>query len=371
MSSGPSVLHVVEAYGGGLADAVGNFIASTPQVEHHLLYMPRQGIITDPAIVDACASVTFLPRGHLNRVRATRAVTRRIRPDIVHAHSSYAGVYSRLALSARKTPIVYSPHCFAFERRDYSMTIRRAFWAIERALCRNTSVYAACSDRELTLIHRLGNRPASLIVNVASRAYRDRVRRSAPRDRSPITIAMVGRLTAQKGMDVFARVAQETLRAGAPARFVWIGGGDPASAAPLLRTGVEVTGWLPPHEVVDALEDVDLYVHTGEWEGFPVGLLEAVALGVPSLVLAREYAQGLPSEMIASDADIAGRVVGLATDRGARQRLADLGAHALADHTPESQAHQLAALYDLVLDRPYPPSAAPDPARDAPPSAPS
>lgn len=342
------MLHVVEAFGGGVADAVSSFVTVTPRSEHHLLYALREGITVDPAIFAGFASVTQLPSGHPQRISATRAAIRRLRPDIVHAHSSFAGVYARMAISRRRTPIVYSPHCFSFERGDISSTTRIAFRVIERVLAPNTSAFAACSERELALARGLGGRPAQLIVNVARIDDGDAAPSRASRGAGPLTISMTGRLAPQKGVTTFARLARGVTRRGVDARMVWVGGGETALAGPLHDSGVEVTGWISPHDVKERLKDTDLYVHTAEWEGFPVGLLEAVALGVPSLVLARPYAEGLPAEMTAPDAELADRVASLANDAAARERLAAVNAAALADHTVHTQSRQLTSLYESI-----------------------
>lgn len=226
MSGSTRVLHVVEAFGGGVADAVSSFVESSPGYEHHLLYSLREGITVDGPIFELFASVRPMPRGHVRRVLATRDAIRRIRPAVVHAHSSFGGVYSRAAFSSRRVPIVYSPHCFSFERRDISGATRRAYRAIERILAPNTTVFACCSDRERALALRLSARPARLVVNVARTGFDAAARPPrVPVGDAPLMIAMTGRLAPQKGVGTFARLAGELAARGVEARVVWIGAG--------------------------------------------------------------------------------------------------------------------------------------------------
>ena len=349
MSAGPRVLHVVEAFGGGVADAVRSFVATAAHAEHHLLYALRDGITVDPATFTRFATAVQLPASSLRRITATRAAVRRVQPDIVHAHSSFAGVYARAAVSRHRTPIVYSPHCFSFERGDVSPFVRGVFRMVERALASNTSAFAACSYRELSLAHELSSRPAHLIVNIARVVEEHSAAPSAAQNSGAFTISMTGRLAPQKGIATFARLAREVVEHCEGVRTVWIGGGEDALAAPLRDAGVEVTGWLDPRGVSGHLHSTDLYVHTAEWEGFPVGLLEAVARGIPSLVLDRPYATGLPAEMVVSDAELADRSVSLVNDGHARERLAAVNAAALEGHTPQAQSQQLTALYEGVM----------------------
>lgn len=95
----PVVLHVVEAFGGGVAAAVRDYARATPECEHHLLCHLRPEAVNLEASWDAdFSSVRTLPGGHLANIKATRWAIREVRPDVVHSHSSYAGVYARLAV---------------------------------------------------------------------------------------------------------------------------------------------------------------------------------------------------------------------------------------------------------------------------------
>jgi len=92
------VLHVVEAFGGGVAAAVRDYVRATPECEHHLLCHLRPEAVNLETDWDAdFASVRSLPGGHLTNVRVTRRTIKDLSPDVIHSHSSYAGVYARIA----------------------------------------------------------------------------------------------------------------------------------------------------------------------------------------------------------------------------------------------------------------------------------
>ncbi|WP_295032333.1 glycosyltransferase [uncultured Microbacterium sp.] len=337
----------MESFGGGVSDAVNSFRIATPEHEHHLLYALRPGVDVPPGIFDGFASAVPLPAGHSARVRATRRRVRELQPDLVHAHSSFAGVYTRLAVSRRTVPIVYSPHCLSFERRDLSPAMRGVYQAIERLLVPNTTSFAACSEREALLARALApGRPVRVVANIPRPGLDGSARAEPPGD---ATVVMIGRLAPQKGIAAFARLARELRERGVPARAVWVGGGEEHLAAPLLDAGVEVTGWISPDAVAEHLSRASLYVHTAEWEGFPIGLLEALASGVPSLLVDRPYADELPRELVVSDDELAARVEVLIGDPGAREALRAVGAHALAQHTPSRQQEDLRRIYREAL----------------------
>jgi len=80
--------------------------------------------------------------GDLKAARQLREVDRAKRFDVVHAHSSKAGALVRAAIGGGR--VVYSPHCFAFNR-ETGLPIRVFTWAVEQALVpRTRAVVAAC-----------------------------------------------------------------------------------------------------------------------------------------------------------------------------------------------------------------------------------
>lgn len=96
---GPVVLHVVEAFGGGVAAAVRDYARATPECDHHLLcHLRPEAVNLEDEWDTDFASVRFLPGGHLANLKATRWAISEIHPDVIHSHSSYAGVYARLAV---------------------------------------------------------------------------------------------------------------------------------------------------------------------------------------------------------------------------------------------------------------------------------
>ncbi|GAA2885144.1 glycosyltransferase [Streptosporangium fragile] len=361
------VLHVTECWGGGVASAVHAYIEATPGHDHWLL-MARDA--ADPLLdqESLLRGLRVFADGHLARIRDVAAAYREIRPDVVHAHSSYAGFYVRSCPQVPGERIVYTPHCYAFERTDVGRPLRYGFRLAEALLAPRTGVVAAVSPREAELAARI--RAGQRVVYVpnavpripAEQGVRERsgatpgipaepgstgtpAERGTP-ERSKLVAVTVGRICAQKDPAFLAAAA----RAGdASTRWVWIGDGDPALRRVLRDAGVVVTGWLPRDEVLAMIRTADVYVHTASWEGAPVSVLEAAGAGLP--VVARDIpalrSLGVP-DLVATPAECARAVRDLRDDRrreDARLRLADV----LAGHTPRLQAARLARAYALAL----------------------
>jgi len=271
------VLHVTEALGGGVQSAIANYIDGLPDVEHSVFSRSRDGQSTyrwtgEVAREDYAGGLA----GFL--WRAARKV-REERPDIVHLHSSFAG--AARAILPGGTAVVYSPHCYAMERRDLGGAVRSAYAAIEFLLARRTNAVVAVSPREAALSRRLNRRiPAAVVLNPAPFEPPESPQRSA----DPAEVVMVGRISPQKDPALFAAVAD--VCRDEPWRFVWIGDGDEAARTTLRDAGVEVTGWTEPAHAADRVARARLYLHTAAWEGGPLSTIEAATLGTP--VLARD-----------------------------------------------------------------------------------
>jgi glycosyltransferase involved in cell wall biosynthesis len=271
----------VESYGAGVAQALNSFVRALPEVEHHLMCRVRAGEYLPSGEWRSFATVHEVSGGPLRALVALRRSVATTRPDIIHAHSSYAGGLVRMAVRRGHTPIVYSPHCFAFERGDLPRSIRNLLWVFERVLARNTSALALCSTREVMLARRLSARcPARLVPNVAA------VEGLVPRvggEHHP-TVVAVGRIGAQKDPAFFGAVVNDLRRLVPNMKATWIGDGDAHGRSFLAAAGVEVTGWRPRTAAQLAIRDADLVLHVARWEGFPMVIVEAHALGVPVVV---------------------------------------------------------------------------------------
>ncbi|MEU6772662.1 glycosyltransferase family 4 protein [Streptomyces sp. NPDC046759] len=343
----PAVLHVAEAWGGGVQTAVRDYVRSVPEVRHLLLMSERVGC--QVADTDALfEGVWRLPPGHLARVRAVGRLFREVRPDVVHAHSSLAGGYVRLAPAVPTDRIVYTPHCYAMERGDLARYAAAAVQAVERVLSRRTGTVAGVSPREVELARSLRKRQRA--VHVPNLVPRQEAAADTPRPGPqsqartgegtglpPRTVAAVGRLCAQKDPAFFAEAAAEGRRLMPSSNWFWLGGGDSVHRDRLERAGVTVTGWLDHSSLQRLLGQVDVYAHTALWEGAPMTLLEAVGLGRP--VVARRIpaleSLGLPG-LVGTPRDLAAAAVAVLT-HGPGEKSGRRLARLFAENTPERQ----------------------------------
>lgn len=333
------VLHVVESLGGGVLSSVLAMVQATPDLEHHLAVWPRRSHADTGDRLAGFASVRVLAHHPARALGGLRELVAGLAPDEVHAHSSYAGLLARVIEPG--ADVVYSPHCFAFERRDLGPFARDVARRIERSLVRRTGVLVACSPFEAGLAAALGHRAVVTVPNRALDAPGVRARFA-----TPLRVVAVGRIGPQKDWSYLLTVKgylEEVL--GGRVRWTWLGGGDPTGERALRDHGVDVTGWLPRGEVQERLAEAQVYVHTAAWEGAPISILEAAAVGLP--IAARGIATLVSLEVpgtAPTAADLAARIVALrdpAAWAAAQQRSLDFS----ATHSADLQRERLHAAY--------------------------
>ena len=118
----------------------------------------------------------------------------------------------------------------------------------------------------------------------------ERERRRAELGLSPddLAIVAVGRMTAQKRPLLFLDIAARIAARVPEAKFFWVGDGplaadwDARAIALGIAPRAQRLGWR--EDVAALLGACDLLLHTAEYEGLPLAILEAMAAGLPCAV---------------------------------------------------------------------------------------
>lgn len=346
------VLHVVQKYSSGVGSAIAQYTRSLPEAEHHLLSgtaVDAEGDLADQA--DFTSTHRMLG-GHLAKVRRVREVVRQVRPDVVHGHSSHGGAYARLAVRRGTTYLVYTPHCYAFERRDVSAPVRGGFLVAEALLALNTSAFAACSERERRLSAWPAARAPRLVVPNIAPAAAPRPT-TASRTGPPLVLGG-GRLSPQKDPLFFLTLVEELRRDHPEMRAVWLGDGNAEDRRALEAGDVDVSGWLPRAEALELLRQGHLYLHTARWEGFPLMVAEAAALGVPTLVRRLPCFADVPQELTVAGDDDVRPALDCLDDAAAAAANVDAWSRVLEHNTVAGQRAALIDVYAGARRQPEP-----------------
>ncbi len=200
---------------------------------------------------------------------------KKINPDIIHLHSSKAGVLGRIAafFLFKKVKIFYTPHGYAFLRTDISKTTKKFYSVIEKGLqWIFGGTIIACGDTEFEIAKNIG--PAKLIRNGVD--IIDIRQHFFPHQNAKLTIGILGRITAARNPQLFNDIALRF----PDFNFVWIGDGELNHL--ITAPNIKITGWILDKKVVfEKLNSIDVYLQTSLWEGLPIAVLEAMVLEKP------------------------------------------------------------------------------------------
>lgn len=200
-----------------------------------------------------------------------------LNPDVVILHSSIAGFIGRIAAwgaLTKATKLIYVPHCISFMRGDIGNLKKFAFIALEVIAGLKSSSVIACSESERQVIGKmLPFSKIKLIENaVEERGAHFNEDRAAQKQKG---VVFAGRLATQKDPASFARITALIRKKYPDLSVTWIGEGDQEYRDYVAQAGVNITGWLPQHEVHKILNAAYIYLTTAKWEGMPVGVIEA------------------------------------------------------------------------------------------------
>jgi glycosyltransferase involved in cell wall biosynthesis len=293
------VLHVLEALEGGTARHVRDLVEQLPEVDHHVA-LPRRrvGGVTDetagPAMAGAGAQLHWVEmrrfppsaRNGLALARLVRLI-RRLRPEVIHGHSSIGGALARVAavVSGTGAEVFYTPN---------GLYPSAPAAAAERVLGRATDRFIAVSQGEARLAavrglvpeDRLSVIPNGIDLSPEGPSGHD-LRAELGLQEGSRLVGFVGRLAAQKAPEVLVQAAavgfDGTDQEGP--HFVLIGGGPREAAVRDLIDGLGLAGRVHclghRSEARALMAQFDVFALPSRYEGCPYSVLEAMRAGVP------------------------------------------------------------------------------------------
>lgn len=235
--------------------------------------------------------------------------------DIVHLHSSKAGMLGRLALfslGAQRPPSLFTPHGWSW------LVGGRAAWLyrfLERLLKCVCDAIIAVSDADAEEGRRnLAGAPIAVFPNGVD------VEHFAPdgpclRGRYSYCVLVVGRLTRAKGQDLALRAA-----ARAPRDIEWrfVGSGDDAAELEQLRTELDLSNatLIGEDDPAPHYRAADLVLVPSRWDACSLVVLEALACGTAVLAsenvgVASSFPQGVHHLKVLEPVEIAKTVTAL------------------------------------------------------------
>ncbi|HUU84661.1 MAG TPA: glycosyltransferase family 4 protein [Phycisphaerae bacterium] len=308
-------------------------------------------------------------------LRHLTAALRAGRFDVVHTHSSKAGILGRLAARRAGTPlIIHTIHGMSFNRTQPAV-VRTFYRALERHAARHTHAFVSVADAMTEQAVAAGLAEPDRFTTIHSgmdterftpdEAARARVRAEWGVEPNRVVVGTIARLFRNKGYEEIIAAMPRMVGEADSLSFVWVGDGrdrpryEQALAQLGLRDRVHLTGLVPPDRIPTLLAGCDILVHASKWEGLPRALPQALLMEVPVVSFDNDGAPevvtpGVTGELVRlGDVDgLAAAVIRLARRPELRRRMgADGRKRCLQMFDHRLMVSRIESLYHCLRDR--------------------
>lgn len=208
--------------------------------------------------------------------------------QLIHTHGKGAGAYGRLACMATGIPCVHTPH--GIHTGEYGIVKKWFYIHYENITSRWVKHICFVSSSEQKQAYNLRLWPHTNNTVIPSGvdeitentrvAWRREIREKLGINKQQIVVSMLTRFDYPKNMQEAYDIAK-----GAPEIiFLWLGDGEERNIleekAKLEQvSNIIFTGFIDNPKRYLAASDI--YLSTSRWEGMPLGVLEAMSVGLP------------------------------------------------------------------------------------------
>jgi len=298
----------------------------------------------------------------------------RIEPDVVHPHSSKAGILGRSAAARARVPaIVHTIHGMSFNRTQ-PRVVRSFYRFLERWAARHTTAFVSVADAMTDQAVAAGIAPRERFVTVRSGIQtdrfaprldlRERFRREWGVSDDQIVVGTIARLFENKGYEDIIAAMPTAVRHHSGLKFVWIGDGAYRTRyartleAIGLRDRVQFLGLMKPDDVAGCIAGFDMLLHASRWEGLPRAVVQGLLTGIPAVSYDND---GAPEVVIPGETgilvplgeaqELAEAIAALAADPELRGKLGERGRSRCVELFDwRRMVTKLEALYLALLD---------------------
>ena len=228
--------------------------------------------------------------------------------DIIHSHDwlTYpAGIHTKKVTGK---PLVVHVHATEYDRSRGKPNPN--VYAIERDGMTNADHIITVSElTRRTVIDHYGIDPSKVttVHNAVVPLDKDILEIPNPRQTKEKVVTFLGRITMQKGPEYFVEAAVKVLRNCKNVRFVMAGSGDMMdkmirlAAARGIADRFHFPGFQKGRQVYEMLKASDVYIMPSVSEPFGISPLEAMQMGVPSIISKQSGCAEILTNVIKTD----------------------------------------------------------------------
>lgn len=281
------VMHIAEYAKGGIATYLKNVIdfqSKQNDIEKVCLVCSDfheeefKGLIDDKIEMHTYKYTRKLTN-FLSAIMRIGSIIKAVNPDIIHVHSSFAGMFVRIKYFFQKknVKIIYCSHGWSF-LTETGKTKKKVFAYVEKLLSLKTDIIVNISEYEYnhSLNYGMPVDKSVTIYNGVSFSPKDEDKPSNEIyfDQNKINLLFVGRFDRQKGIDIlldtFKRNNFDNLN------LYLVGDSVLGNSNIDIPPNVKKVGWLPSEQIDYFYRNVDAIVMPSRWEGFGLVAVEAM-----------------------------------------------------------------------------------------------
>ena len=224
------------------------------------------------------------------------ALLKEIKPDVLHTHSSKAGIIGRAVAAKLRIPCVHTIHGASFHYGQ-SPVAHGLYQVLERCAGKRTDRFISVCDAMTDQYVAAGVAPREKFTTIYSGfdvepfvsppRRPEAVRAELGLKPDDIVIGKVARLFPLKGHEYLVPAAKAVIDRHPNVKFLLVGDGilRPQVEAELkilgLRDRFVFAGLVPPGKVPELIHAMDIVVHTSVWEGLARVLPQGLIAGKP------------------------------------------------------------------------------------------
>ena len=287
------------------------------------------------------------PWKDLRGYRTLKRVLREINPELIHTHSSKAGIIGRAIAAQLGIPAVHTVHGASFHYGQ-NPVLHRLYIVAEKWAAKRCEKFICVADAMTDHYVAAGIAPREKFVTIYSgmdvepflHSPRppEEVRRELGIEPHHIVVGKIARLFPLKGHEFLIEAAGTVAERNPNVRFLLVGDGilredyERAIAENGLTDRFVFTGLVAPERIPELIHAMDIVAHTSLWEGLarvlPQGLISGKPVisydidGAQEVVIPGETGYLLPPKSVDQLSDA---IVELAADSNRRQRYGNTG----------------------------------------------
>ncbi len=224
---------------------------------------------------------------HISAIKKTLDIIKNIEPDLIHCNSTTGGIIGRISGRLSKKPVVFTAHGWAF-------TNGILFW--KRIFYKILETFLACFTQKIICVSefdkQLGIKTMPFfkdkmitihngISNISDKYTKNEF------SKKELKIVMISRFCPQKDPYTLISAVHKVNCEGFPVKLDLYGYGEElkkvlAYIKSQSDRNVSYKGEIT--DIIPILKDYDVYSLISNWEGLPIGILEAMRAGLPILI---------------------------------------------------------------------------------------